>query len=126
MINILLNMETADPDDALTLCLLASHPKVNLVGITITPGSHQQVAIVKDILFLLGKEKDIPVGVRSPDHPKSCVSEFHNKWLNSKRTHTWNDHDGLGEDVIVQTKSKYPNLKIVSGAAFKLSCSIFN
>ena len=38
MINLSFDMETADPDDVLTLCLLSHHPKVNLVSTTITPG----------------------------------------------------------------------------------------
>jgi inosine-uridine nucleoside N-ribohydrolase len=31
-------METNDPDDFLTLCILSTHPKVNLRAVTITPG----------------------------------------------------------------------------------------
>lgn len=123
MINIIFNCETADPDDMLTLCMLSHHPKVNLVAVTVTPGSYQQIALVKDILHKLEKP-NVPVGSRTPNHPKSCVSEFHNKWLadgtGSIRTYTEWEHDGLGEDVIARITKEYPNVKIVSGAA--LSC----
>lgn len=119
-INIVFNCETADPDDMLTLCMLSHHPKVNLAAVIVTPGSWQQVAIVKDILCLLDR-LDVPVGVRTPDHPKSCVSEFHNKWLGDRRFMSEWTHDGLGEDVIASVEFKYKqNFTIVSGAA--LSC----
>jgi inosine-uridine nucleoside N-ribohydrolase len=120
MINVILNMETADPDDVLTLCMLSHHPKVNLCAVVVVPGSYQQVALVKDVLCMLDKSNHIPVGVRSPDHPKSCVSEFHNKWLGERRYLTEWKHDGLGEDIIRDAVSKFKDLKIISGAA--LSC----
>lgn len=120
MKNIILNLETADPDDIFTLCFLSHHPEVNLVGITIAPGSMQQVALVKDILHLLDLDKKIPVGVKNPDHPKSCVSEFHNKWLGMERTFTEWEHDGLGQNVIAEAVKNHKNVQVVSGAA--LSC----
>lgn len=119
MINLIYNMETADPDDALTLCMLSHHPEVNLVAVTVTPGSPQQVAIVKDILCMLDRN-DVPVGARTPDHPKSCVSEFHNKWLGMRRYLTEWEYDGLGEDIIARAMVEYKDVHIVSGAA--LSC----
>jgi len=120
MIDILFNCETADPDDMLTLCMLSHHPKVNLVGITITPGSIQQINLVEDILEMLDKP-NIPIGVRSPGHPKSCVSEFHYKWLSKHLSlREYCDSPMLGEDIIAQTIAKYKDLKIVSGAG--LSC----
>ena len=36
MIDISFDMETSDPDDVFTLCLLAHHPRVNLVSVTVT------------------------------------------------------------------------------------------
>ncbi|HUU88461.1 MAG TPA: nucleoside hydrolase [Candidatus Glassbacteria bacterium] len=83
MINVIYDMETNDPDDAFTLCLLAGHPEVNLLGVTIVPGSTAQVSLVKHILKLLDKP-DVFVGGRKPDHPKTCVSGFHYKWLGDK------------------------------------------
>jgi inosine-uridine nucleoside N-ribohydrolase len=119
MINIIFNCETADPDDMLTLCMLSHHPKVNLIGVTVTPGSIQQTSLVKDILHSLNRP-DVIVGARNPLHPKSCVSEFHNKWLGNDRTLTEYETPILGEDVIAELASQYENIKIVSGAA--LSC----
>eukprot|EP00697_Spironema_sp_BW2_P001916 gnl/Spiro4/12571_TR6650_c0_g1_i1.p1 gnl/Spiro4/12571_TR6650_c0_g1~~gnl/Spiro4/12571_TR6650_c0_g1_i1.p1 ORF type:complete len:301 (+),score=-42.59 gnl/Spiro4/12571_TR6650_c0_g1_i1:2154-3056(+) len=120
MINIIYNMETADPDDALTLCMLSHHPKVNLVGVTVTPGSTSQVNIIHDILYLLDK-RDVPIGVRSPGHPKNCVSEFHYKWLSKRLSiREYYEPFSLGEDIIAQVVKQYKNVKIVSGAG--LSC----
>jgi pyrimidine-specific ribonucleoside hydrolase len=48
------DMETGDPDDVLTLLFLASHPDVDLRAVTITPGSQEQVALVRWLLQQLG------------------------------------------------------------------------
>lgn len=119
MINIIYNMETADPDDALTLCMLSSHPKVNLVAVTITPGSSEQVTLVKSFLHALDKY-DTPVGVRNGGHPKSCVSEFHYKWFGERILRSFYVDVPKGEDVIAEAVKQYGDIKIVSGAA--LSC----
>lgn len=94
-IKVIYDMETNDPDDAFTLCLLASHPRIDLKAITITPGSPYQVGIVKHILKKL--ENDIPVGVYKPDYHKNCVSYFHYKWLGEIGPAK---HDGKGCDVL--------------------------
>lgn len=47
-------METGDPDDVLTLLFLCAHPAVELRAVTITPGSDQQVALVRWILQEMG------------------------------------------------------------------------
>jgi len=39
MKEIIFDMETGDPDDLFTLILLCGHPKVNLLGVSITPGT---------------------------------------------------------------------------------------
>jgi len=44
------DMETGDPDDVLTLLFLCSHPDVDLRAVTITPGSKEQVALVRWLL----------------------------------------------------------------------------
>ena len=36
-IDVVFDMETGDPDDFFTLCLLTAHPKVNLRAVTVTP-----------------------------------------------------------------------------------------
>lgn len=70
-----LDMETSDPDDFLTLLLLLGHPEVDLVAVTVTPGTREQVGLVRQALAWFGK--DIPVGAFDADHPKDCVSAWH-------------------------------------------------
>lgn len=47
-------METGDPDDVLTLLFLCAHPAVELLAVTITPGSEEQVALVRWVLQQMG------------------------------------------------------------------------
>lgn len=75
MLNIVLDMETQDPDDFLTLLLLLGHPRVDLRAITVTPGSRHQVGVVRHALRLF--QRDLPVGAHNLDHPKPCVSSWH-------------------------------------------------
>ncbi len=111
-LNIAWDMETADPDDVFTLCLLAHHPKVNLVSVTVTPGSRHQIGLVKHVLKLLNK--DIPVGSKNVDHSKQCVSEFHYKWLGKIPPA---EPDSTGAIILRDIVSTYPNLVIVCGAS---------
>lgn len=111
-INIAFDMETADPDDVLTLCMLSHHPKVNLVSVTVTPGSLHQIGLVKHVLKLLGKS--IPVGSKNKNHPKECVSAFHYKWLGPIEPV---EPDGIGSDILEQAIKEYPDLTIVCGAS---------
>ncbi len=71
------DMETSDPDDFMTLLLLLGHPRVDLRGVTITPGTPEQVGLVRWALRALGR--DLPVGARDLDHGKQCVSAWHYK-----------------------------------------------
>jgi pyrimidine-specific ribonucleoside hydrolase len=48
------DMETGDPDDVLTLLFLCSNPSVQLRAVTITPGSNEQVSLVRWILNEVG------------------------------------------------------------------------
>ncbi|MFB2974531.1 nucleoside hydrolase [Aerosakkonema sp. BLCC-F183] len=75
MIDVIWDMETGDPDDFLTLLLLMGHPEVNLKAVTITPGSPQQIGLVRKALALFNI--DIPVGAHHKEHPKPCVSKWH-------------------------------------------------
>lgn len=74
------DMETGDPDDVLTLCVLATHPRVNLRAVTVFPGGRHQVGLVKHILRRLGKE-GVLVGAGTPKKDVNHVSGFHYKWL---------------------------------------------
>ncbi len=81
------DMETGDPDDFLTLALLGGHPDVELLGVTVTPGTPHQIGVVRYALDRLGL--DIPVGAFNVDHKKArgtpderyvtCVSAWHHK-----------------------------------------------
>ncbi|MFI5907756.1 nucleoside hydrolase [Dactylosporangium sp. NPDC051541] len=70
------DMETGDPDDFITLLLLAGHPGVDLRAVTVTPGTAAQVGIVRHGLELLGRD-DVRVGAGQLDHPKDAVSPWH-------------------------------------------------
>jgi pyrimidine-specific ribonucleoside hydrolase len=94
--NFIFDMETSDPDDVFALALLATHPRSNLVAVTIHPGGKDQVGLVKHILNLLGKS-NIPVGVGSPKSDKLRVSQFHYNWLGKIPDQ---DPDGTAVEVI--------------------------
>ncbi len=83
------DMETGDPDDFLTLALLCGHPAVELIGVSVTPGTPHQVGVVRHCLDRF--ELDLPVGVFDLDHRKgrgtphervvTCVSAWHERML---------------------------------------------
>ncbi|MEH2194479.1 MAG: nucleoside hydrolase [Nostoc sp.] len=78
MINVVWDMETSDPDDFLTLLFLIGHPQVNLKAVTVTPGTPDQIGLVRHALtqcFGL----NIPVGAYNLEHGKQCVSGWHYK-----------------------------------------------
>lgn len=103
-------METSDPDDAITLCWLLSRPEINLRAVTVTPGSHAQVGLVKHIIKMFDKE--ILVGAEKPAHPKDCVSEFHYTWLGKIEGGYGN---GPGGDVIAAALQQWPDSIILTG-----------
>jgi len=113
-IDIILDMETGDPDDYLTLCLLSSHPNCNLRAVTINPGTLEQVGLVRKTLSHFPQlHKQIPVGSRNPNHNKKCVSAFHYKIFGEIPAER---PDDLGFEVIYQTLQKFPNATILTGA----------
>lgn len=70
------DMETSDPDDFLTLLLLLGHPRVDLRAVTVTPGTAEQVGLVRWALQALGRG-EIPVGAYDLDRERPCVSAWH-------------------------------------------------
>ncbi|MEZ4399304.1 MAG: hypothetical protein R3B06_04750 [Kofleriaceae bacterium] len=74
MRDVAFDMETKDPDDVLTLCVLATHPSVRLaaVTVTVTPGIPAQIAVVREVLRRLGV--DVPIGARVPRSPAAALS----------------------------------------------------
>eukprot|EP00927_Polykrikos_kofoidii_P045022 TRINITY_DN3888_c0_g1_i2.p1 TRINITY_DN3888_c0_g1~~TRINITY_DN3888_c0_g1_i2.p1 ORF type:complete len:877 (+),score=124.42 TRINITY_DN3888_c0_g1_i2:213-2633(+) len=51
---VVFDMETGDPDDVMTLLFLAAHAAVDLKAITVTPGSHFQVSLIRWLLREVG------------------------------------------------------------------------
>lgn len=113
-VNVLFDMETADPDDAMTLCLLANHSSVNLRAVTVTPGTNEQVGLIRRILREC--ELDIPVGACHVGYDKNCVSGFHHKWLNNIAEE---QPDAVGFEVIENAIKAYPDLVVLTGAPLK-------
>lgn len=91
---VLFDMETSDPDDVAALCFLCYHPLVDLKAVTVTPGTLDQIGLVKSILKMC--DKNIPVGSRKPDHPKDCVSGFFRKHYKIEPAQP----AGLGHEII--------------------------
>jgi inosine-uridine nucleoside N-ribohydrolase len=83
MNRIILEMETSDPDDFLTLLWLADHPDVELLGVLVTPGSKDQCQLVRWGLDRCGRN-GLPIGAlhgsawwNTVDGQVSRVSSFH-------------------------------------------------
>lgn len=109
----LFDMETSDPDDVFTLALLATHPRVKLVGATLHPGGFDQVGVVRHVLDRLGRT-DVPIGVGSPKKQTSMVSQFHYDWLGKISPC---QPQGSATEVIKQALLDYPNTHLITGAA---------
>jgi pyrimidine-specific ribonucleoside hydrolase len=112
--DILLDIETADPDDVMMLCLAAGHSQINLRAVTVTPGTNEQIGLVKHLLRKMGI--NVPVGSHSIGYDNKCVSGFHYKWLGSIQEE---EPDGEGYVIIMDTLKKYPDLVLLTGAPLK-------
>lgn len=113
MMDVIYDLETSDPDDAFTLCWLSCNSKCNLRAVTITPGTQDQVNLVRYLLFYF--ELDIPIGVRTPGHPKNAVSDFHYKWLDKIPETPILITPGY--QVLKETIDKYPDVNLLTGAS---------
>lgn len=113
-----LDCETSDPDDFLTLLLLLGHPEVDLRAVTITPGTLEQVSVVRQALTWFGRS-DIPVGAYDMSHKGACVSEWHYKAFPQlkKGEAEMKDVAGPGWDVLANHLG--PGVTMVEGAAPK-------
>jgi inosine-uridine nucleoside N-ribohydrolase len=109
-----LDMETSDPDDFLTLLLLLGHPRVELRAVTITPGTREQVGLVRWALAELGRQ-DVAVGAHNPEHPKKCVSAWHYSAYGIEPREA--DPDDLGPAILARHLG--PDTTLVTGAALK-------
>ena len=79
------DMETGDPDDFLTLLLLLGHPDVRLKAVTVTPGTPDQVGLVRRALEWFGRT--IPVGAFNLDHqtPSERAGQGHGEGRHGRR-----------------------------------------
>ncbi|NTX58762.1 nucleoside hydrolase [Myxococcus sp. CA039A] len=110
--DILFDMETSDPDDALTLCLLATHPAVALRAVTVTPGTLAQVGMVRHLLARAGRS-DVPVGARNPAAEKESLSAFHTQWLGQLPPSA---PDALAHEVLALVLGRFPEATLLTGA----------
>ena len=110
MIPVVLDMETADPDDAITLCFAASHPDVNLLAVTVTPGTNAQIGVVREVLSRCGLK--IPVGARKPGYEKPCVSGFHYNWLGEVKASA---PDASSSELLLSCLKSHPDLTLFTG-----------
>ena len=111
----LFDMETNDPDDFFTLCLLCTHPEVDLVAVTVTPGSDEQIGLVHQVLAC-AEHSPIPVGSYEPGVEKNCISKFHFDFLGKI---TPQKPNAQGFEIILETLKKHPDLTIVTGAPLR-------
>src|SRR5262245_34260996 len=110
--SVIFDMETRDPDDALTLCLLATHPRLRLAAVTINPGTPQQVAVVREILRRL--ECSVPIGARDSASTKlEPVSAFHRTWLGALADVA---ADGVAHEIPAHAFAADPNAVLLTGA----------
>ncbi|MGI5170263.1 nucleoside hydrolase [Spirillospora sp. CA-253888] len=111
MLDLLLDLETQDPDDVLTLCLVAGHPRVRLRAVSVTPGSDDQVGLIRHVLERLG-HAHVPVGARDPGTGRPYVSGFHRRWLGGWRPAA---PDGTPEEVLSAALRSHPDAVVLTG-----------
>ncbi|CAB9500896.1 Inosine-uridine preferring nucleoside hydrolase [Seminavis robusta] len=127
---LVLDLETGDPDDLFTLMLAAAHPKLNLLAVTITPGSQDQIVLVKYILesvLGLAEAKQVLVGAQEwprNQKKKKCVDL--EKWtaiLHPNTSHNEDEQQRTERDP-VKTKKKSKKGKKESGIRTDKSANI--
>jgi pyrimidine-specific ribonucleoside hydrolase len=73
---VVMELETGDPDDILALLFLLEHPKARVKAIVMSPGSPDQIGLIKHLLKKYD-HADIPVGAFNLDHGKKTVSPWY-------------------------------------------------
>jgi inosine-uridine nucleoside N-ribohydrolase len=76
-LQIVLDMETGDPDDFITLLFLLGHPMVHLKAVTVIPGTPDQIGFIRYVLNRFGRN-DLPLGAFNIN-AKPALSKFHLK-----------------------------------------------
>jgi pyrimidine-specific ribonucleoside hydrolase len=110
-IDVHFDMETGDPDDFLSLALLATHPAVALRSVSVNPGSYEQVGLVRHTLALLDRA-GLPVGSRVRGREAGHVSDWHERFLK-----TWprSEPDDDGHAIIARSIEAHPSLVVLTG-----------
>ncbi|WP_457469983.1 nucleoside hydrolase [Streptomyces sp. TE4109] len=108
---VVFDMETRDPDDVLTLCLLATHRCVRLTAVTVNPGTPAQLGVVRELLERLGVE--VPIGSRYVESPADAVSSFHHEWLGPLPPAS---PDGVAHEILAATLFADPDTVLLTGA----------
>jgi hypothetical protein len=114
-IDIHFDTETGDPDDLCTLLLLLAHPAYRLRSVSVTPGTDEQVGMLKSVLARCGAS-DIPVGSAVPGHDKRCVSKFYYDWLGTFESQP---PDMGSTSLVMQSLATWPELTLLTGAPLK-------
>lgn len=114
--NVIFDMETSDPDDFLTLCWLCSHPKVNLIGVTVTPGTQEQIGLIRRTLYEC-HSNTVYIGSFDSQRQDGCVSGFHYNIPGFKIESA--KADGSGAEIIKDCLKKYPDATLLTGAPLK-------
>lgn len=107
------DMETADPDDSMTLAILATHPKVHLVSVSIHPGGKDQIGFVRHVLRVLGRE-DVRIGSGTPKSSASRVSGFYRSWVGKFEN---SEADDTAANIMTETLYQFPDCTLLTGAA---------
>ncbi len=115
------DMETADPDDSMTLAVLATHPKVHLVSVSVHPGGTDQIGVVRRILQILDRE-DVRIGAGTPKSTASRVSGFHRKWIGN---YGHSEADDTAANIMAETLRQFPDCTLLTGAALTNPHALF-
>lgn len=107
------DMETADPDDSMTLAILATHPKVHLVSVSIHPGGKDQIGFVRHVLRVLERE-DVRIGSGTPKSSASRVSSFYRSWVGKFEN---SEADDTAANIMNETLHQFPDCTLLTGAA---------
>lgn len=107
--------ETGDPDDLCTLLLLIAHPAYGLRSVSVTPGTNEQVGMLKSVLERCGVG-EIPVASAVPGYDKNCVSKFYYDWLGNFAPRT---PDMDASSLLLQSLAQWPELTLLTGAPLK-------
>lgn len=112
---VLFDMETNDFDDYLTLCLLAGTSQIDLVGVTITPGTPAQVGLVKQVLKEMDRG-DVLVGASNIQNHgnKDVIAPIHYKVVDKIIEM---EPDGYAEEIIHRLNMEHKDkFNILTGA----------